>query len=142
MKEWRDDARRDLGREVDHLREKKEQLNAYMRSLDATDELLSKVDDLNEELAQKQCEINDLARQLEQKEADIESLRLRLQGEIDTLREELIDARMNNLSNQAKARVIEVHNYFKAGSNSQVFNDQVTGDFKNQKKKSHGRQRK
>ena len=50
LKAWRDDARRGLEREVELLREKEEQIEEYLRALDATDELLAEVDDLKGEL--------------------------------------------------------------------------------------------
>ena len=50
LKEWREDARRGLKREVEQLREKEERIEEYLRALDATDELLTEVDDLKEEL--------------------------------------------------------------------------------------------
>ena len=93
LKDWRDGARRGLGREVDHLREKEEQLSGYIQVLDATEELVAEIDNLNEELERRQSEIDDLSEQLEQKEAELYALRQQLQGEIDALRSQLLDVK-------------------------------------------------
>ena len=120
LKDWRDGARRGLGREVDHLREKEEQLSGYIQVLDAT-----------EELERRQSEIDDLSEQLEQKEAELYALRQQLQGEIDALRSQLLDVKERKLADEKKLKPMEIHNHFEQGSSSQVFNDQVNGRFSN-----------
>ena len=131
LKDWRDGARRGLGREVDHLREKEEQLSGYIQVLDATEELVAEIDNLNEELERRQSEIDDLSEQLEQKEAELYALRQQLQGEIDALRSQLLDLKERKLADEKKLKPMEIHNHFEQGSSSQVFNDQVNGRFSN-----------
>ena len=118
LKEWREDARRGLKREVEQLREKEERIEEYLRALDATDELLTEVDDLKEELERKQGEIDDLTARLEQKEAETVSLR-----------QQLLEARNQSLEAEVNAKPMEIHNHFEHGSSAQVFNDKVTGKF-------------
>ena len=66
LKAWRDDARRGPEREVELLREKEEQIEEYLRALDATDELLAEVDDLKGELEEKQQEADSLRQQVQE----------------------------------------------------------------------------
>ena len=106
LKDWRDGARRGLGREVDHLREKEEQLSGYIQVLDATEELVAEIDNLNEELERRQ-------------------------SEIDALRSQLLDVKERKLADEKKLKPMEIHNHFEQGSSSQVFNDQVNGRFSN-----------
>ena len=135
MKDWRDGARRGLGREVDHLREKEEQLSGYIQVLDATEELVAEIDNLNEELERRQSEIDDLSEQLEQKEAELYALRQQLQGEIDALRSQLLDVKERKLADEKKLKPMEIHNHFETGSSAQVFNDRVTTNNLSKKRK-------
>ena len=66
LKDWRDDARHALNREVEQLREKEEQIEEYLKALNAMDELLAEVDDLKGELEDRQQEIDSLCQQLQE----------------------------------------------------------------------------
>lgn len=91
LKDWRDNARRGLKREVEQLREKEEQIDEYLRALDATDELLAELVDLNDKAESLQKEINDLNAQLEQKDKTI----------VD-LQQQLLEAREQRLASETK----------------------------------------
>ena len=60
MKDWQDGARRLLVREMEQLKDEKKQLNERLRYLDATGELLSRLEDLNGMLKDRQAEVADL----------------------------------------------------------------------------------
>ncbi len=57
MKDWQDGARRLLVREMEQLNDEKKQLNERLRYLDATGELLSRIEDLNGMLTDRQAEV-------------------------------------------------------------------------------------
>lgn len=65
LKEWQNDARRELNNEIDELNEKKERFDNYMRALDVTDKLCDEIDNLKAELDDKQTEIDTLRQQLQ-----------------------------------------------------------------------------
>ena len=65
LKEWQNDARRELNNEIDELNEKKERIDNYMRALDVTDKLCDEIDNLEAELDDKQTEIDTLRQQLQ-----------------------------------------------------------------------------
>lgn len=123
LKEWQSNARRELSSKQDALRDEMEQIGNYMRALDVTDELCAEIDNLNDQLADKQAEIDDLMAQLEEKQA-----------ENDSLRGELLDAREQNLEAGCNQKPTEIHNHFEQGCSAQVFNDKVTGGFTKKKK--------
>lgn len=50
IKNWQNKVRQELEYEMEHLSEKEKQINNYLRALDAMDELISEIDDLNEKL--------------------------------------------------------------------------------------------
>ena len=124
LKEWQSNARRELSSKQDALRDEMEQIGNYMRALDVTDELCAEIDNLNDQLADKQAEIDDLMAQLEEKQA-----------ENDSLRGELLDAREQNLEAGCNQKPTEIHNHFEQGCSAQVFNDKVTGGFTKKKEK-------
>ena len=123
LKDWQSNARRELSSKQDALRDEMEQIGNYMRAMDVTDELCAEIENLNDQLADKQTEIDDLMAQLEQKQA-----------EIDSLRGELLDAREQNLEAGCNQKPTEIHNHFEQGCSAQVFNDKVTGRFTKKKK--------
>lgn len=131
LKDWQRDARRALSFKMDGLKDEMHQLDNYMRALDVTDELCSEIENLNDQLADKQTEIDDLMTQLEQKQA-----------EIDSLRGELLDVREHNLEADCNQKPTEIHNHFEQGCSAQVFNDKVTGKFTKNKKKEKKRWKK
>lgn len=135
LKEWRDDAKSALKKEIGCLESKHGLLCSYMRVLDALDELISENDDLKEDLERKQSEIDDLSEQLREQEAEINSLRMQMLSETGDLRQQLVEAQEQSL--EVKSKPMEIHNHFESGSNSQVFNDKVNGRFakSNDKKK-------
>ena len=123
LKDWQDDARRGLKREMERLSEKQQELCGYVQMLDATDELLTEVDDLKEELERKQGEIDDLTAQLEQRDKEIDALRMQLVE----VKEQKLKVEEEKADGHSKAT--EIHNHFEPGSSAQVFNDKVTGKF-------------
>lgn len=117
-KEMMYDVRRTLGSEKERLKERVEQLDGFMKMTDATDELLSEIENLKEENERLQSE-------LEEKETEVDSLRAELerkQAEIDNLK-------LKQQLSEAEAKTPEIHNHFEPGSSAQVFNDKVTGKF-------------
>ena len=110
LRDWSDGARRALDRERERMMEQMKMLDGLA------------VDDLNE--------------QLEQRDQDIEDLRRQHQQEIDDLQRQLLEARnqhleteRQHLETEVRAKPMEIHNHFEAGSSSQVFNDRVSGKF-------------
>ena len=135
LKEWQRDAKRALSSKMDDLKDELQQIDNYMHALDVTDELCAEIDDLKEQLDDKQTEIDDLKEQLKQKQEEIDSLLKQKQEEIDSLRGELLDAREQNLEADSNQKPTEIHNHFEQGCSAQVFNDKVTGKFTKKKKK-------
>ena len=135
LKEWRDDAKSALKKEIGCLESKHGLLSSYMGVLDAVDELISENDDTREDLERKQSEIDDLSEQLRQAEAENTSLRMQMLSETGDLRQQLVEAQEQSL--EVKSKPMEIHNHFESGSTSQVFNDKVNGRFAkgNDKKK-------
>ena len=115
--------------------EQLQQLEGYLRILNATEELLSEIDDLKDESERRQTEIDDLSEQLEQKQAEIDHLHRQL---LEAENQQL-EAENQQLEVKAHAKPLEIHNYFEAGSSSQVFNDKVTSRFEKYKKKDKKR---
>ena len=140
LKDWNDDARRELEREAEHLREKEEQIGGCLHILEATDELLAEIGRLQERLDESQSEAERLREQLEAKQAETEALRREMLEEADALRKQLLDIREQRLGEQQTAiqaqpsRPTEIHNHFESGSSAQVFNSKVNGKFKEKKK--------
>lgn len=81
LKDWKDGARRELSDEADRLKAKYEQVNNYLRALEAIDGLISKIDTLVEDLEEKQTTIDSQVEEMEKMEAEIDSLRQQLQEE-------------------------------------------------------------
>lgn len=125
LKEWRRNARRGISREIDSLKERQEQFNDYARAMDVIDGLVSQIEDVKEELAQKQEEVDDLSEHLEQKDKVIDDLQRQLL-EAQNLQ---LESEKQHLEAEASAKPMEIHNHFESGSNSQVFNDKVNGKF-------------
>lgn len=123
LKDWQSGARRMLCSKQDAMMDEIEQIGNYMRAMDVTDELCAEIENLNDQLADKQAEIDDLMAQLEQKQA-----------ENDSLRGELLDTREQNLEAGCNQKPTEIHNHFEQGCSAQVFNDKVTGRFTKKKK--------
>jgi len=72
---WLGDAKRDLERDYERLKERIEKIVYYQKALDATDELLSKIDSLQEELESQKKEIDSLRGQLQEKEVQLSEQR-------------------------------------------------------------------
>ena len=151
LKDWNDDARRELEREAEHLIEKEEQIGGYLHVVEATEELLAEIGRLQARLDESQREAERLREQLEAKqeetealrrkmEAETEAMRREMQDEADALRKQLLDIREQRLGEQQTAiqaqpsRPTEIHNHFESGSSAQVFNSKVNGKFKEKKK--------
>lgn len=128
LRDWYDGARRGLQRQAEELREREEQIDRYLRALDAMDALLAKLDDLKEELEQRQSEIDDLTEQLDEKNRDIDALRLQLVE----VKEQKLKVEEERADGHPKPP--EIHNHFESGSSAQVFNDKVTGRFEKAKR--------
>ena len=48
---------------------------------------------------------------------------------MDELRRQLQEASSQHQESDSRAQTMEIHNHFEAGSNSQVYNEKVTGKF-------------
>ena len=129
LRAWQDKAKHGLRLEAERLEEKMQQINSYMRVLDAMEALVSENEDLRDELERKQDDLDELNEQLEQKDKVIEDLRRQLQSETGNLRQLLLEEKNHNLEIEANAKPMEIHNHFESGSSSQVFNDRVMGKF-------------
>ena len=123
IEEWRDEARRALTHEAEALKEQLYQRQCYMQALDATEDLVKEVKELEDQVECQQQTIDDLNEQVEQRDAEIADLRGQLQ-----------DMRDCQLVAEPMPLPMEIHNHFEAGSSSQVFNDKVTGKFTKQQK--------
>ena len=136
LKDWQQDTRRELKREVDRLRERGEEIEKYLCVMEATDELLSEIDDLKQESNEKDAVIDDLKQEINAKDAVIEQQQKTLddrQAEINLLRQQLLDMKeQNGMQTHGGENVpqpLEIHNHFESGSSAQVFNDKVNGRF-------------
>ena len=115
---WQKDAERELSREAERLEEKGQRIGGLMKVLEATEEILAENSSLREELERKDGEIDALREELEQKAK-----------EMDELRRQLQEASSQHQESDSRAQTMEIHNHFEAGSNSQVYNEKVTGKF-------------
>ena len=115
---WQNDAERELRREAERLEEKGQRIGGLMKVLEATEEILAENSSLREELERKDGEIDALREELEQKAK-----------ETDELRRQLQEASSQHQESDSRAQTMEIHNHFEAGSNSQVYNEKVTGKF-------------
>ena len=134
---WQKDAERELSREAERLEEKGQRIGGLMKVLEATEEILAENSSLREELERKDGEIDALREELEQKAK-----------EMDELRRQLQEASSQHQESDSRAQTMEIHNHFEAGSNSQVYNEKVTGKFtypnnnKNKNKKNKKKEQK
>ena len=129
---WQKDAERELRREAERLEEKGQRIGGLMKVLEATEEILAENSSLRNELERKDGEIDALREELEQKSRETESLREELEQkakEMDELRRQLQEASSQHQESDSRAQTMEIHNHFEAGSNSQVYNEKVTGKF-------------
>lgn len=122
LRDWSDGARRALDRERERMMEQMKMLDGLARATEVVGDTLAE----NERL---QAEVDDLNEQLEQRDQEIEDLRRQHQQEIDDLQRQLLEARNQHLETEVRAKPMEIHNHFEAGSSSQVFNDRVSGKF-------------
>ena len=142
IEEWRDEARRALTHEADALQEQLYQRQCYMQALDATEDLVKEVKELENQVERQQQTIDDLNEQVEQRDAEIAEKDAALaekDAEIADLRGRLQDMRGCQLVAEPMPLPMEIHNHFEAGSSSQVFNDKVTSRFEKYKKKDKKR---
>lgn len=135
IEEWRDEARRALTHEAEALQEQLYQRQCYMQALDATEDLVKEVKELEDQVERQQQTIDDLNEQVEQRDAEIAEK----DAEIADLRGQLQDMRDCQLVAEPMPLPMEIHNHFEAGSSSQVFNDKVTSRFEKYKKKDKKR---
>ena len=129
---WQKDAERELRREAERLEEKGQRIGGLMKVLEATEEILAENSSLREELERKDGEIDALREELEQKDCETDALREELEQkvkEMDELRRQLQEASSQHQESDSRAQTMEIHNHFEAGSNSQVYNEKVTGKF-------------
>ena len=115
---WQKDAERELRREAERLEEKGQRIGGLMKVLEATEEILAENSSLREELERKDGEIDALREELERKSKEMGELRRQLQ-----------EASSQHQESDSRAQTMEIHNHFEAGSNSQVYNEKVTGKF-------------
>ena len=73
-KEMMYDVRRTLGSEKERLKERVEQLDGFMKMTDATDELLSQIEDLKEENGRLNGENDHLRKDVQEKEMKLSEL--------------------------------------------------------------------
>lgn len=142
IEEWRDEARRALTHEAEALKEQLYQRQCYMQALDATEDLVKEVKELEDQVERQQQTIDDLNEQVEQRDAEIAEKDAALtekDAEIADLRGRLQDMRDCQLVAEPMPLPMEIHNHFEAGSSSQVFNDKVTSRFEKYKKKDKKR---
>ena len=108
------DARRALERERERLMEQANQLDGCLRVLDATAELLAKIDSLTEEIEKRDAEIDSLHQQLHEEKERSQTLEMRL-SELSKLsagvarkssQEELLKA-LRTFVNKSKQKRIE-----------------------------------
>ena len=142
LKDWQDGARRVLGRKADGMRENLELVTYIIRSFDANDELLSKIDKLEEQVERLQRENDDLSDQLDKAQAEIDELHRQQQMDEVNHRQELLEVKEQSLEADAKTKATEIHNHFGSGSTAQVFNDKVTGKFITKKEKKEKKNKK
>ena len=142
IEDWRDEARRALTHEAEALKEQLYQRQCYMQALDATEDLVKEVKELEDQVERQQQTIDDLNEQVEQRDAEIAEKDAALaekDAEIADLRGQLQDMRDCQLVAEPMPLPMEIHNHFEAGSSSQVFNDKVTSRFEKYKKKDKKR---
>ena len=149
IEEWRDEARRALTHEAEALKEQLYQRQCYMQALDATEDMVKEVKELEDQVERQQQTIDDLNEQVEQRDAEIAEKDAALtekdaalaekDAEIADLRGQLQDMRDCQLVAEPMPLPMEIHNHFEAGSSSQVFNDKVTSRFEKYKKKDKKR---
>ena len=137
LRGWLGDAKHGLRQEAERLEEKGRWMTNHMRALDAMDDLVSKIEDLKEELERKQTEIDDLEEQLEQKDRVIDDLQRQLL-EAENLH---LESENQHLEAEAHAKPPEIHNHFESGSSAQVFNDKVTSKIIKKKAKKEKKRR-
>ena len=141
LKDWCEDARRSVEREMDSLMERHRTLCNHQQVLEAAGELLAEINRQKDELEQKDAEIDELNKQLEQKELEIDDL----QRQLLEARNQHLESERQHLQAEVHAKPMEIHNHFESGSSSQVFNDKVNGKFtkkQNDKKKNKKRWKK
>jgi len=96
FREWKNGARRELRDEADHLASKMEQINNYLRALDVTDDLLTTIDRLEEELEEKQTTIDRQSDELDKLQSEMNGLRQQLQDEKE--RNQALEMRLSEMS--------------------------------------------
>lgn len=91
LKDWKDDVRNELERDLEQVREKHEQISNYLRVLDAVDEMVTEHKSLKRQLDDKQDEIDNLKDEID-----------KVQSDNDALRQQLLDEKERRLSSQTK----------------------------------------
>lgn len=91
LKDWKDDVRNELERDLEQVREKYEQISNYLRVLDAVDEMVTEHKSLKRQLDDKQDEIDNLKDEID-----------KVQSDNDALRQQLLDEKERRLSSQTK----------------------------------------
>lgn len=129
LRDWMADARRSLEKEAERLREKEQQANDLMRCLETTDELVSEVSRLRDQLEKKQSENDDLCRELDAKQREIDDLRMQF---VEVKEQRLAESQ--NVVQESRPPSTEIHNHFESGSSAQVFNSKVTNKIKDKKR--------
>jgi len=118
LRDWSDGARRALDRERERMMEQMKMLDGLARATEV-------IGDIQAENERLQTEVDDLNEQLEQRDQEIEDL----QRQLLEARNQHLETERQHLETEVRAKPMEIHNHFEAGSSSQVFNDRVSGKF-------------
>ena len=118
LRDWSDGARRALDRERERMMEQMKMLDGLARATEV-------IGDIQAENERLQAEVDDLNEQLEQRDQDIDDL----QRQLLEARNQHLETERQHLETEVRAKPMEIHNHFEAGSSSQVFNDRVSGKF-------------
>lgn len=118
LRDWSDGARRALDRERERMMEQMKMLDGLARATEV-------IGDIQAENERLQAEVDDLNEQLEQRDQEIDDL----QRQLLEARNQHLETERQHLETEVRAKPMEIHNHFEAGSSSQVFNDRVSGKF-------------
>lgn len=91
LKDWKDDVRNELERDLEQVREKHEQISNYLRVLDGVDEMVAVFKSLKRQLDDKQDEIDNLKEEVD-----------KVQAENDTFRQQMLEEKERRLSSETK----------------------------------------
>lgn len=111
---WLGDAKRDLERNHERLKEEIEKIVYYQKALEATDELLSRIDSLQEELESQKAEIDSLRAQLQEKEVQLSEQRKLTTGMAKKSSEEDLLKAFRTYANRSKRKTADKRAFAKS----------------------------